>query len=204
MSPAMVTEATRLSETRVRDALTAWPGVLFEDGSVIGFWGLALPEMGHRFLVDGRLLYAWCSWDALFIPELIGRAAQVESKDPVSGGAGRSDPSPRRRRRVGGQEHLGLVPRSRRGPLRRERRPGLLPLHPLLRVTCLGRHLGLRPSQRLSALDEALDLGRRVNRARGKASCSGLGYKGSRRGRSRAHLQSEESQRRRSARRVLS
>lgn len=35
--------------------------------------------------MDGRELRAWCAWDALFLPELIGNPASVESPCPVTG-----------------------------------------------------------------------------------------------------------------------
>src|SRR5262245_48307540 len=70
----------------IDDALERWPGVFrADDGRVISFWGLAIPEMPHRFRVDGRQLFTWCAWDALFIPELIGRTAEVESRPPLNG-----------------------------------------------------------------------------------------------------------------------
>src|SRR5438034_10661042 len=49
------------------------------------YWGLALPDMGHRLLVDGRTLYTWCAWDSLFIPAILQRTAQVESQCPETG-----------------------------------------------------------------------------------------------------------------------
>lgn len=60
------------------------PGVFFDDQQrVIGFWGLALFEMPHRLDVTGVELYAWCAWDTLFLPELIGKPINVESQSPV-------------------------------------------------------------------------------------------------------------------------
>lgn len=57
-----------------------WAGVYLDDARrVIGFWGLAIPEMKHRFEVDGVRLHAWCAWDTLFLPELLGKTAKVES-----------------------------------------------------------------------------------------------------------------------------
>lgn len=56
-----------------------------DDAEVIGFGGLALSETPHRFEVDGRTLYTWCAWDSLFIPEIINVTARVESRCPVSG-----------------------------------------------------------------------------------------------------------------------
>lgn len=52
---------------------------------IIGFRGLAIREMPHRFVVDGRTLYTWCAIDSLFIPEILGQTAQVESRDPKTG-----------------------------------------------------------------------------------------------------------------------
>ncbi len=75
-----------LSTNLVTEVLNSWPAVYFDDEkSVIGFWGLALQEMPHRFKVNGRQLYTWCAWDSLFIPELLGKTAEVESTCPTSG-----------------------------------------------------------------------------------------------------------------------
>jgi alkylmercury lyase len=52
---------------------------------IAGFGGLAILPMHHRFAVRGRTLYTWCAWDALFIPELLGTQAQVESRCPETG-----------------------------------------------------------------------------------------------------------------------
>jgi len=57
------------------------------EGRIIGFGGLAVREMSHRFTVDGRTLYTWCAWDSLFIPVILGQAADVES--PAPGGSAR-------------------------------------------------------------------------------------------------------------------
>src|SRR6266436_4875315 len=52
-------------------------GFIYADveGRVLGFGGLAAAPMHHRFEVDGRALSTWCAWDALFVPELLGRSA---------------------------------------------------------------------------------------------------------------------------------
>ena len=55
------------------------------EGRVLGFGGLAVAPMHHRFEVDGRELSTWCAWDSLFIPEILGRSARVTSADPESG-----------------------------------------------------------------------------------------------------------------------
>lgn len=67
-----------------RDSIKAF--VYADDqGRVLGFGGLALPQMQHRFEVDGRTLWTWCAWDSLFIPEILGKTARVTSPDPESG-----------------------------------------------------------------------------------------------------------------------
>ncbi len=83
---ARLAESQSLSETSVREILSRWPGVYYDGNkSVIGFWGLALSDMPHRFQVDGTTLYTWCAWDSLFIPQIIGKTARVESSDPQTG-----------------------------------------------------------------------------------------------------------------------
>jgi alkylmercury lyase len=70
----------------ITNILRQWPGVYYDDeGRVVGYWGLALSPMSHRFEVNGQTLYTWCAWDSLFIPEIIKKTARVESTCPVTG-----------------------------------------------------------------------------------------------------------------------
>ena len=70
----------------VRRILGDWIGVYTnEEKRVIGFWGLSIPRMRHRLEVDGARLHTWCAWDALFLPELLGKTARVESTCAMSG-----------------------------------------------------------------------------------------------------------------------
>ena len=86
VSPDRVAQHLGLSIELAREALDSWPAIYVDDEKgVIGFWGLALQEMPHRFKVNGRQLYTWCAWDSLFIPELLGKTAEVESTCPISG-----------------------------------------------------------------------------------------------------------------------
>lgn len=83
---ADIAARTGIEQPQVQAVLSGWPGVFTDDdGRLVGFWGLALPEMAHRFEVDGHTLYAWCAWDALFLPPILQRAAQVTSTCPTSG-----------------------------------------------------------------------------------------------------------------------
>lgn len=56
-----------------------------EQSRILGFGGLAVAPMHHRFEVDGRTLWTWCAWDSLFIPEILGKEARVTSPDPENG-----------------------------------------------------------------------------------------------------------------------
>ncbi|MGH2607772.1 MAG: organomercurial lyase, partial [Tepidiformaceae bacterium] len=56
-----------------------------EQGRVVGFLGLSIAPMHHKFVVNGRTLWTWCAWDSLFIPEILGQPARVESPDPETG-----------------------------------------------------------------------------------------------------------------------
>ena len=46
---------------------------------------LTLNPTKHHFRVNGKELYTWCSLDAMHLPGLLGRMAEVESTDPISG-----------------------------------------------------------------------------------------------------------------------
>src|SRR5712692_11039128 len=63
---------------------------------VVGFAGLAVLPMHHRFAADGRQLYTWCAWDSLFLPELLGKRAVVESACPETGTVIRASVAPDR------------------------------------------------------------------------------------------------------------
>ncbi|HET8536029.1 MAG TPA: alkylmercury lyase MerB [Solirubrobacteraceae bacterium] len=62
------------------------PGIYRDEHArVIAFWGMALDEMPHRMTVNARELGAWCAWDTLFLPELLGETATVASTCPTTG-----------------------------------------------------------------------------------------------------------------------
>jgi alkylmercury lyase len=73
----------------VEAAIRGWQGRTYLDdsGAVIGHFGLTLSKTRHRLRLNGRdhPLYAWCAWDTLFIPLLLGTEAEVESECPASG-----------------------------------------------------------------------------------------------------------------------
>jgi len=74
-----------LKKENVKKITDEWSGIYYNDeGNIIGYWGLAVEKMSHRFNVDDKKLYTWCAWDTLFIPQIIGKTAVVESRDPVT------------------------------------------------------------------------------------------------------------------------
>ena len=84
--PEKIAKAVNLSNEAVRIILTRWSGVYYDnEGRIVGYWGLSIPKMSHRFKVNGRTLYTWCAWDSLFIPQILERTALVESTCPVTG-----------------------------------------------------------------------------------------------------------------------
>jgi len=70
----------------VHTTLSEWPGVYVDKHQRIhGFWGLSRAEMPHRITVNGHTVYAWCAFDPLFIPPVVGETGAVESTCPVTG-----------------------------------------------------------------------------------------------------------------------
>lgn len=55
-------------------------------GNLVGAALTQIPT-AHRFRVNGQQLYAWCALDALFMPGLLGKTAEVESICPTTGAA---------------------------------------------------------------------------------------------------------------------
>lgn len=79
-------DAAGLPVVRVDRIVEGWDGIYHEDGRIIGFWGLTGKSLSaHQFRTGGRTNFAWCAWDTLFLPELLGRRAEVESRDPETG-----------------------------------------------------------------------------------------------------------------------
>ena len=69
--------------------LSTWPSLIQWDDNrrVVGFAGLTLEPTRHRLITDGVTLFAWCAWDTLFIPRILGVTANVESTCPETGRA---------------------------------------------------------------------------------------------------------------------
>jgi alkylmercury lyase len=86
VSRAVLAQRVRIPIETVDRILDSWPGVFSNaQRQVVGYWGLAIPAAyasPHRFKIDGRTLSAWCAWDTLFLPQLLGRTAEIDSIAP--------------------------------------------------------------------------------------------------------------------------
>jgi alkylmercury lyase len=83
---ALLADRAELAQDEVDRALAEWPGIFTDERDrVIGFLGLSIRPMPHRLSVGGRTLYAWCAYDTLFLPELLGARAEVQSHCPTTG-----------------------------------------------------------------------------------------------------------------------
>ena len=53
--------------------------------NIVGVMGLSLNDHPHQFTIDGVALRTWCAGDILFLPAMLGGAAEIESKSPLTG-----------------------------------------------------------------------------------------------------------------------
>lgn len=97
VAPERLASHLRAPASWVEETLARWPGVYRdEQGSVIGFWGLAQrPMPPHRLHVEGRELSTWCAWDSLVIPTILGTSARVESVCATTGAPISAEMTPR-------------------------------------------------------------------------------------------------------------
>jgi alkylmercury lyase len=85
----MLAERLEISVGTVNDIVNRWPGVFSHaQQDIVGYWGLSIPSAynsPHKLTVNGRTLSAWCAWDTLFLPQLLGYPAEIESSSPGGG-----------------------------------------------------------------------------------------------------------------------
>lgn len=88
VTAAMLAAASGRTVDEVAAQLARWPNVERDaDDAVIGFSGLTLRPTAHSIEIGGGLLHAWCAWDTLFLPGMLGATAHVRSACAVSGRA---------------------------------------------------------------------------------------------------------------------
>jgi alkylmercury lyase len=96
-SPVEIAKDAGIETIKAQRILGDWIGVYRDEAKrLIGFWGLTIRKMTHRFEVDGVQLYTWCAWDTLFLLELLGKSARIESICEASGKPVQLSVSPKR------------------------------------------------------------------------------------------------------------
>lgn len=65
-------------------AVTAGRAEVDTNGDLIG-GVLSLNPTLHRISIDGEQLYAWCAYDAIYAPGVVGKTAHIDSQDPITG-----------------------------------------------------------------------------------------------------------------------
>ena len=162
----LAAEKGRSAEHAVR-RVRRWPGVYYDaERRVVGYWGLALARMVHRLRIDARELYAWCAWDTLFLPALLGRAIEVSSVCRATGQPVELSVSPRE---IASATPRGLVvsflvPDA--GAVREDVITSFCHyVHFFVSADTAQPWLAEHPGTFLLTLGEAYELGRRRNRA---------------------------------------
>ncbi len=86
ISPERLAERVGLPVERVASSVDELPMVNRDEPErILAVGGLSLEPTSHLLEVDRRTLYAACALDTLFLPELLGRPAQVRSSCPETG-----------------------------------------------------------------------------------------------------------------------
>ena len=80
VTPQVLAGRVGASSDEVARRLNDWPAVRRDElQRIVGYWGLTIVPTQHKMRVAGRELYAWCAWDTLFLPALLGVSAEVHS-----------------------------------------------------------------------------------------------------------------------------
>jgi alkylmercury lyase len=88
VTPEQLGIGCNLSKGRIAQLLLEFPPTSLgfdEDGQVIAFGGLSLVPTHHRFDTENAGLHTWCVFDALFLPEILGKPATLVTHCPASG-----------------------------------------------------------------------------------------------------------------------
>lgn len=88
LSAEQLAEMWQMPIEQVRSILKQGAGKgsaeLDSNGNLIGAVLTTVPT-NHRILLNGHTMYAWCSYDAIYIPGILGKSAEIESTDPITG-----------------------------------------------------------------------------------------------------------------------
>ena len=79
-----IADSIGIEKDHVKSITDKWTGIHYDDGDIIAYRGLAIGKSAHTLKLDDQILYTWCAWDTLFIPQIIGKTTKVESIDPIT------------------------------------------------------------------------------------------------------------------------
>ena len=135
-----------------------------QQGRVIAFSGLSLPQTAHRFELGERELFTWCAWDTLFLPALLDRPAHVRSQCHVTGAEVRLTVEPERIREHHPQTLLVSFPPAAAVSTADITGSFCCHVHFLAGPHAADDWLRDQPATTAVTLDEAFELGRNVAR----------------------------------------
>jgi alkylmercury lyase len=88
VSPQRLTEIWEMPLEQVRallrQAVASGRAEVDDQGNLVG-GVLSLLPTRHRITIEGKQLFAWCAYDAIYAPGVVGKTAQIVSDDPVTG-----------------------------------------------------------------------------------------------------------------------
>jgi alkylmercury lyase len=169
VSPTNLAGALNRPVEDLEHTLNQWPAVFYDgQGCIIGFWGLSVRETKHRLEVNGSVIYAWCAWDTLWLPELLHASVAVTSRCAQTGDPVRLNVLPER---VDSAEPVSTVVSFLELDERAPRENNVVTSFCHFVHFFRDREEGERWTERhpetfLLTLDEAFDIGRRVNATR--------------------------------------
>ncbi|HZP94626.1 MAG TPA: alkylmercury lyase MerB [Burkholderiales bacterium] len=168
VSPARLASSLNRPVEDIQRVLGRWPGVFYDDaGAVIGFWGLTVKEMRQRLELNGNTVYAWCAWDTLFLPALLDATANIASRCAQTGEPVRLTVSPGRIESVDPASVVVSFLEPDESELRENVTKSFCHFVHFFRDHEAGkRWVARHPGMFLLTLEEAFDIGRRVNAAR--------------------------------------
>ncbi len=88
VTQGQMSETLDWTEKKVTGMFDELPSVYLdydEDGNVSDWGGFGLDGGNNRFNIRGNEMFAWCAWDALFVPAVVGEPAQVTAVDAEDG-----------------------------------------------------------------------------------------------------------------------
>lgn len=167
VSPADLANTLDRPVEDIKRLLDRWPGVFYEDGRIVGFWGLTVKETPHRLAVNGNTVYAWCAWDTLWLPALLDATVNVTSRCAQTGETVRLCVSPARVESVAPASAVVSFLEPDVRELRERATTSFCHFVHFFRDRDAGaRWVAAHPGTFLLAREAAFDIGRRVNAAR--------------------------------------